>query len=1476
MNVTETFKPLQGEVALAIAPAMALRVDADPALKRARFSVGRTLTPQVLQNEQEARSQRSNGLLQAMATGVIRGFNAPFVQANTGSARIDVSAGLGIAQGEDVVLPAAVRLNAPLISVAYESLESAGPLWTDLERRSLREMPSVPLGMLASKFAGRGLASAAVLIARPIRLLRNLSPDVGGPCHDDADPASQRLAFEDAIRFEWVLWPHRDNPLPARDSAWRNRLAWRIFDAEATGKTWPWQGLGLPIALAGFEDMAAGRLLFLDSHAVVREGGGMRARTSLLNAGIGAGLNEPLAQAQVLQLSEHLAELSVDDLTAAQLPQQFDRLPPAGLLPASVVNFQKARQSIFPPTWSVSAQVISDDMVEALVAESARLAPLSLSRAEQVELLVPVPGAQFSPDLLRMDEPVDPLFAITISAFESRRAQALRERASWAHRHDVLAHAISGVWPERPSNDPLGLSDELFDGLSYNAGQFFPRVHAGGKANQATLEAHGFDGAQDTLIYSPNDKLMAYVEVDAGAPPQYLMLQPLLRDTQIPPTASASDIAVMKPGPVFWWGASGAQPPAVAGVASAALVRAGNLPTALNALRGQGKKRWLRLEVDVSFFAPRQAQSTVEGLVFGTICGVGGNSVAWGHAGALRADRERHWIADTLPQGANIRVAAGTLAAADGDSSAPWPWQDRRESDEPVVQLDGFLLDDAKTTHELSDVSALITQGRGNPALQELQQVETPATDDAPNQRALHQGLAAIIETLDQKSRASNDLVDLGFLRSRVDLYRLRSRLLGADEADRMLTSPGIADLVKRSETSYINDQQLSAFINKASSSQVPQAQETSNTSASATRSTSASRAAETSAATSTRAASTTTDTSNKAKLAISASNKRSTLVYMEAKSSTPSIKGLDKFVIPAKAVAAPSGEVVAAASHFNLSQNNITLGERLSTPVAVDAWSAAATGKTASVQNTVMQLTELRLPIGALPVYGYQSSTAAGATKAVNTVADLNLAGDKLINLDHLDADIKYEADYFTKGIDSVDNSIRFLRGVESLVESYRRLRDLAQAALARLQKLQQRTVTEIARLDSELAELRHDLGVARSLLAEERQRIDALIRYRKGVLAQVPYVVFRRPRQANVFDDLPVRSVETGLYVSPVPACRGSTHAIPMELQRMVDAMRDLPARYFNRFSELLLSIDNRSELIGLIRGATDRARLRINSKLQPRDTASANLVGVAAAVQSLQLGFMNFTLQHASSVVQQAPQSSAMNQLAWSELSTQAFSHLVVSDLFHSSRTLGASGELDDMARVAACLHRNLGQVPPAVRLNWALQVSSFDVAPSLRQLSVLPQFGDHSLGLDFSDWHGMQDMVTWLFSRIDARSNEAEHLMNDLVRIIILLASHAPVRELIPARLALPVRPVIGALVQLNLDALATVNIGMEVSLGQGVATAVVHDVSQGKVLATVTQADASAQTLNTDALVQLSAKKGGSVMSRFTASAFISR
>lgn len=1631
MAVTATFHPLPGETALGVAPPLALRVPPGQAVKRARFATGRVLTPQVLQDEQQARSQCCAALQQALASGVVRGFETPYSQGAEGGALIDVAPGLGLAGGEDLVLPAPVRLPAALLPVARESLERSGPDWSPADRLAWPQDGQGSLSGLARQFAGRGLPPVAVLLARPIRLLRNLTPTPAGACQDDPDPLQERLALEDALRFEWVLWPARDHALPPGGPAWRNRLAWRVFDLETARQPLPWQALGLPIALAAFDDLEAGRLAFLDRQAVVREGGGLRARSPLFHfgthAGLGAGLDEPLAQAQVLQLAEHLAELPAEALAAERLVQHFERLPPAGLLPPGVVDFTTARQTVFPATWSVSARPITDDMVEPLLAESAPLAALNLSRDEQVELLVPVPAAQYDPELLKLSEPVDPLFRITLVGLEDRRARALRERAGWQHRADVLAHAISGLWPEHPAQDPDGLSDEQGDGLSLNAARFFPRVHTGGSARQNLLETHGFDSAQDTLVLVPGDSLFVYVEVDCGEPVHWLMLQPLLRSPLPAANPNAPDAATVVAGPIFWWNDPEVGEPVLPNISSKALRQGGTLPGRLDPV---GQTLWLRLEVAQAALAGNTAGNvTLEGLVFGTQCGAEGAVVHWGHAGALRAGRECHWLADTLPQGARLTPSLGGLATADGSADAPWTWVDRRSADEPVPALEGFGVDPVLNTHELSDVSSLQARAQGNPALQELLQnvVLVPPTGRATNLRALDLGLTALLERLDRKSSVSNDLVEFGFLRSRVDLYRLRTRLLGADEADRLLSSPAVADLVKRSESSYATDQQLTAYLAAAAGRAVPgpaapagPAASPSSASPSAGPSPSPSSgppsgptpgpsprpapappttpptappgptppppvdaltgaevpfrpvptlppvprvlpasappgvaftavglgrggatlpvappatvsrlspladastrlaaplnlaapspvprtpAATTLPATPVRgpvltpvftpvftpgtSAGTlpgTTPTASpvfrpgttgagtlggfsspvgsRVDGAFTVSDRVGTVVDPDLLAARDRL-GVNLDPAPAAAPAtpapAPTADAVAAASNFNLSQNSITLAERLKVPVVVDAWSSAAAGKSASVDSTVATLTSLGMPVAALPVFGYQT-TVENQAVPVRNVAELLAAGAGLQNIDQQDTDLRFEADYFRKGIDAVDNSIRFLRGLEGMVEYYRRLRALCEATRGQLGTLLQRCQAEVARLNRELAETRHDLGVARALLAEERTRISALLAQRRSVLAQVPYVLFRRPLLSQVMDDLPVRSVETGLAVSPVPACLGEPHAIPPELQAMVDALRPLPASHFNRLAELVLAIDTREELVRLVGSAATSASARLASLTAATQAAAAEPAAASPAgqaVQGLRLGMMQLGVQQAAATLQAAPSTGLLAQMAWSQLSQQALVHVSVGDLLASSRTLGASGELDDIARVAGCLHRALGAVPPAVRLSWALQLSSLDSAPSLRSLSVLPGFGDTTPGLSFADWRGMQQQVDWLFSRIDARSAAAEHLMNDLVRVALLLASQAPVRALIPARLLQPVRPLPGGLLELAVDALSSVRVGMQVSLGQGLASALVHDVAPGRVLARVTHASSTPPLLAADTVVYLS-------------------
>src|SRR5690606_32025951 len=131
-----------------------------------------------------------------------------------------------------------------------------------------------------------------------------------------------------------------------------------------------------------------------------------------------------------------------------------------------------------------------------------------------------------------------------------------------------------------------------------------------------------------------------------------------------------------------------------------------------------------------------------------------------------------------------------------------------------------------------------------------------------------------------------------------------------------------------------------------------------------------------------------------------------------------------------------------------------------------------------------------------------------------------------------------------------------------------------------------------QIAALATQLAEVRHDLGVARALRDEEIERIDALIARRKAILAEhVPYLVFRRPRLGRVLLDVPVRAVEPALIEDPVPRCRQDTHGVPPELQAMVDTLKDVPVAWLKHLSPLVLEFDRIDSLRKLITGAAER---------------------------------------------------------------------------------------------------------------------------------------------------------------------------------------------------------------------------------------------------------------------------------------------
>jgi hypothetical protein len=180
--------------------------------------------------------------------------------------------------------------------------------------------------------------------------------------------------------------------------------------------------------------------------------------------------------------------------------------------------------------------------------------------------------------------------------------------------------------------------------------------------------------------------------------------------------------------------------------------------------------------------------------------------------------------------------------------------------------------------------------------------------------------------------------------------------------------------------------------------------------------------------------------------------------------------------------------------------------------------------------------------------------------------------------------------------------------------------------------------------------------------------------------------------------------------------------------------------------------------------------------------------------------------------------------------------------------------ALDELESIARVGTCLHAEFAAVPPAIRLVWIERFSQFDRPASFRDLTVLPQYGR----LDRSTRRRLQAFADWLFKRVDAAERDAVSLINDLIRLCLLLASHAPVNRIISGHVPRPtqVRPGIQIPIKpLNPE---LVRVGMEFHVWQAsrvVARGRVEDLQESEVTARVEKVDAQTTTLDSSMRVQ---------------------
>lgn len=460
MSATLIKNPLPGEDMIGIQPQLLEQLDAGAGLTwlhRLNLFTGRALTATALQSEQDYRAGRLATLGQLVTQGTVKGLelSADFSAADP---VIQVAPGYGIsASGEDVVLTRGLR-------TTLGSLEVIDPLTGN----DIAAFPAYTQNAAHTTYAG-------VLLLQPITAQANgasldtgaspliVSGNLGASC--DQDP--EEYAFEDwqivdGVRLVMVAWPSGSVPLalpiatPA--ASYRNRLAYTVFNAEsalAPDDRLPWDMLGVPLALIAFDP--TWKPLFVDRSSVVRAGGLPRSRY-ILPALPGAAstplLVQPaLAQARVAQLAE---QISATPGLNSTVPA-FALLPPCGLLPAFSVDFVNHVAKWLPSTWTVNAAPVFLEEIETALLSSMTAAPLDVSRAETVDLLVPLPDAVFDANVL-ITETLDPAFQTAMTNAQNELAGALQHRKAIEEEANALAQVITGTSQVAPYDLGAGLT----------------------------------------------------------------------------------------------------------------------------------------------------------------------------------------------------------------------------------------------------------------------------------------------------------------------------------------------------------------------------------------------------------------------------------------------------------------------------------------------------------------------------------------------------------------------------------------------------------------------------------------------------------------------------------------------------------------------------------------------------------------------------------------------------------------------------------------------------------------------------------------------------------------------------------------------------------------------------------------------------------------------------------------------------------
>ena len=201
---------------------------------------------------------------------------------------------------------------------------------------------------------------------------------------------------------------------------------------------------------------------------------------------------------------------------------------------------------------------------------------------------------------------------------------------------------------------------------------------------------------------------------------------------------------------------------------------------------------WTRLEAsaDVTWRVDGSVRLPLAGHGFSAVRFMqNGGMVEWGPLSKIdAAGNETLFVADDVPPGGALHQSG---------SASGWPWVAAGPSELPTEADFGTASPDgARRAAALDALRARWSQ----PFLaDDFEEITETGVD----------GFAALIES---KIRTTNDAIDLGFVRARADIYRVRQYMLGADTASRLVTSPSLADVAVREESARARSEKISGF----------------------------------------------------------------------------------------------------------------------------------------------------------------------------------------------------------------------------------------------------------------------------------------------------------------------------------------------------------------------------------------------------------------------------------------------------------------------------------------------------------------------------------------------------------------------------------------------------------------------------------------------------------------------------------------